>query len=203
MLSRYASLAILLGLVPLCTGAPATQPVKPKPDERQIVDKTYGFTFNVPKLWQQLPQKGERSIYVFQLPAPGGMAKATSSWIVLAEPEKSAANLEQLADRMRDNILTRTKDPKIESDKAVTLVGVEAWEFVYTMKMQVKTVREKGKDKLEETEDVPTRVRCNVFLHGEASYQFILTSDEAGYPNRVKAADRMLKTFVLGATTKP
>ncbi len=200
----FAGLITML-LASWCVADATTQPVKPKSDERQVIDKMLGYSFNVPKVWREIEQKGGRSIHVFQLPAPGGAAKAASSWIILAEEEKKPIDLEKFADRMRDSIMKRAKEAKIESEKSVQFLGLDAWEIVYTMKMQMKIITQQGKDKVEQTEDVATRVRTTLFLYDGYSYQLILTSDDTGYQNRVKAADRMLTTFKLAQpqTAKP
>lgn len=196
---RLAIAMLVLSFASLgLAAAPTSQPVKPKPDEKQIVDPTYGYSFNVPKLWKQVEQKPDRSAYVFHIPAPGGTAKAVSSLIVVAEPRDEKPALQKLADGTRENILKRAKEAKIESDQAIKRFGIDAWEFVYTMKLPVKITTTSGKKQVEESDDVPAKVRTIVFWHAGASYQVVLTSDLAGYPVRVKAADKVLATFVLG-----
>lgn len=196
---RLAIALVLLSIASLSlAAAPTSQPVKPKPDEKQIIDKTFGYSFNVPKLWKQVEQKPDKSAYVFHIPAPGGTNKAVSSLIFVADPRPEKPALEKLADGTRENILKRAKDAKIEYDQPIQRFGVDAWEFVYTMKIPVKITTTSGKKEVEENDDIPARVRTIVFWHAGASYQIVLTSDEAGYPARMKAADKVLATFVLG-----
>lgn len=188
---------ILLLAVNLLHAQPTTQPIKPKPDERQVIDKTFGYSFNVPKIWINVPQKGERSIHIYQMPAPGGYGKAASSFIILVEPNADK-DFNKIVDRMRETLLKRNKDAKLEIDKAATVLGHAGWEFVYTMKMQVTVTSKVGKKQMQETEDFPAKVRTWLFVYNDALHQVIVTSDQPGFAARIASADRVLKSFVLG-----
>ncbi len=192
---------LMVCLLVFCVWAvadPATQPAKPRADERQVKDEQFGYTFNVPKIWKEAPQPGKRSIHIFQIPAPDAYAKALSSWIVLVEDKPENSDLQKVADHMRETILKQNKDAKIVSEGAATIIGHEGYEFVYTTKLKVNITNKVGKEQKQETEYVPAKVRCSLFFAGEALYQFVLTSDEKGFDARAKQAQRVVDTFVPG-----
>ncbi len=198
MIRSIVVLCLIAVTTTFVSGAPTTQPVKPKPDERQVLDKTFGYSFNVPKIWIHVPQPGERSIHIYQMPAPGGYGKAASSFIILVEPNGDK-DFETVVDRMRETLLKRNKEAKFETDKAAKILGHDGWEFVYTFKMQVSVTTTVGKKQMKETEDFPAKVRAWMFVYNGALHQVIVTSDQPGYPARTAAADRALKTLVLGS----
>lgn len=189
-------------LVSSALANPATQPAKPRADERQVKDEQFGYTFNVPKIWKEVPQPGKRSIHIFQIPAPDAYAKALSSWIVLVENKPENSDLQKVADHMRETILKQNKDAKLVSEGPATIIGQEGYEFVYTTKLKVNITNKVGKEQKQETEHVPAKVRCSLFFAGEALYQFVLTSDEKGFDARAKQAQRAVDSFVPGGDEK-
>jgi hypothetical protein len=197
MLARSLLCALLVSASALAD--PATQPAKPRSDERQVKDEQFGYTFNVPRIWKAVPQSGKRSIHIFQIPAPDAYAKALSSWIVLAEPKPAHSDLQKVADHMRETILKQNQDAKIISEGPATIIGRDGYEFLYSTKLKVNITNKVAKEQKEETEYVPAKVRCSLFFAGEALYQFVLTSDEKGFDARAKQAQRVVDTFVPGA----
>ena len=181
---------------------PTTQPAKPKADERQVQDEKYGYTFNAPKIWKEVPQPGKRSIHIFQIPAPDAYAKALSSWIVLVEDKPENADIQKVADHMRETIVKQNKDAKIVSEGPATIIGQDGYEFVYTTRLKVNITNKVGKQDKQETEYVPAKVRCSLFFAGQALYQFVLTSDEKGFDVRAKQAQRVVESFVPGGDEK-
>lgn len=195
---RVRCVIFLLVAASLAYADPATQPAKPRADERQVKDEQFGYTFNVPKIWKEVPQAGKRSIHIFQIPAPDPYAKALSSWIVLVEARPENADLQKVADHMRETILKQNKDAKIVSEGPATILGNDGYEFVYTTRLKVNITNKVGKKEKQETEYVPAKVRCSLFFAGEALYQFVLTSDEKGFDARAKQTQRVVESFVPG-----
>lgn len=188
---------LALLLLPLLAAAPASQPAKPKPDEQVITDAERGFTFAVPKNWRRVEQPGDTHTYVFQMPAVGESRKSVPTWILLIEPGKPGDDVAAVRERVRERIMTRNAKTKLEVDKALTIAGQDAWEFVYPTTVKVTITEKTGK----RVEDVPIKVRDQVFFRDGNAYEFVLTSDEKGYAIRTKMADRILATF--GFTGNP